>query len=340
MKKYFVKKTNVVAFSTLLIFSPLIADTKYTAAFLELGVSAKALSVGGAYAAQYGEASGYYWNPAGLGTVQGIELSAMYSSLYGNLTEPLANFNHLGASATLRGGGHFAINWIRFAVDEIPRYPDLKGESYGQRLTDPNLRPSGVALGYFKDTEDAVYFSFALNNQFNLPLGWLYLDLPIQLPVGVNFKWIRQRIFNSRASGLGLDIGAMIRFDMGQLWNTRWMSYFTFGISAIDLTQTVLTWNSDHEETIKRNVMPGISYDQPMPAHAGTLRFFWAHSSRYNTQHYGLEYDVKGIAIRCGLNDKNFSAGAGLKFWKLRIDYAFVTQDLGNSHRIGGAVIL
>lgn len=339
MKRWLVKKSKLVVWFMLLMVSSSLAGTKYTAAFLDIGVSAKALSLGGAYVAQHGESSGFFWNPAGLGTVVGTELCAMYSALYGSLAEPLANFNHLGASTTLPGGAHLAINWIRFAVDEIPRYPDLKGKSLGQRLTNPDLRPSGVALGYFKDTEDAVYFSFAKDNNFKLPLGWLYLDLPIQFPVGINFKWIRQRLFDSRSSGLGLDIGALLRFDMGLLWNTRWMGYFAFGVSAIDLTQTVLTWSTDHEETIERNIMVGASYEQPLPFKKSTLHFFWTHMSRYKgSQHFGIEFDAKGIALRCGLNDMSFSAGAGLRFWKLRIDYAFVTQDLGNSHRIGGAV--
>ena len=341
MKNTFEKILVIHVILTLLMVFPSMAETKYAAAFLDLGTSAKALSLGGAYAAQYGEASGYHYNPAGLGTIKGTELCAMYSSLYGSLSEPLANFNHIGAAINLPGGAHLGLNWVRFSVDEIPIYPELKGESYGQRLTESSLRPDGVALGYFMDIEDAFYFSFAMNNSFRLPLGWLYMDLPIEIPIGINLKWIRQRIHHAGSSGLGLDIGAMIRFDMGHLWNTRWLGHFSFGVSAIDLAETVLTWSAEYQESIERNVMLGASYEQPMPARAGTLRFFWTHASRYEgSQHYGLEYEVKGIAIRCGLNDGSFAAGAGLRIWKLRIDYAFVTQNLGNSHRIGGAVSL
>ncbi|MCL2064901.1 MAG: hypothetical protein FWG98_11110 [Candidatus Cloacimonetes bacterium] len=50
----------------------------------------------------------------------------------------------------------------------------------------------------------------------------------------------------------------------------------------------------------------------------------------------GLAWKYKDLTeIRLGIYDKNFSAGIGLNLFSFNIDYAFLTNNLGNTNRIG-----
>ena len=53
--------------------------------------------------------------------------------------------------------------------------------------------------------------------------------------------------------------------------------------------------------------------------------------------HLGLEYIYRSMfALRFGSNAGSFTAGAGISYWRLRLDYAYQGHDdLGNSHRVG-----
>jgi hypothetical protein len=55
--------------------------------FLKIGVGARAMGMGGAYASIAGDATALAWNPAGIGTINEIQLSAQH-------TEWVASLNH------------------------------------------------------------------------------------------------------------------------------------------------------------------------------------------------------------------------------------------------------
>ena len=44
------------------------------------------------------------------------------------------------------------------------------------------------------------------------------------------------------------------------------------------------------------------------------------------------------IFLRGGADVNDFTAGAGLKLYMVRLDYAFVGYELGNTHRLSAAV--
>ena len=52
--------------------------------------------------------------------------------------------------------------------------------------------------------------------------------------------------------------------------------------------------------------------------------------------HLGTELLYQSLfALRFGSNDGQFTAGAGLAYWKIKLDYAYQHHDLGNTHRVG-----
>ncbi|MCK5534022.1 hypothetical protein KAI68_02815, partial [bacterium] len=50
--------------------------------YLQYGVGARALAMGGAYSGLANEASAGYWNPAGLALMDEFEISSMYASFF------------------------------------------------------------------------------------------------------------------------------------------------------------------------------------------------------------------------------------------------------------------
>ncbi len=67
-------------------------------------------------------------------------------------------------------------------------------------------------------------------------------------------------------------------------------------------------------------------------------------NTRYGLEmNYGMEYNLGNLlSLRTGLQNSNFTAGAGLNVVFARgdselsflIDYAFLSHELGNTHRI------
>lgn len=317
------------------------AEGRYAGASMELGVGARPLALGGAAAAMINTGETFYYNPASLGLAQKAHVNFMYAPTFGSFSEPMANYNYIGGIYPMPGGGTVGMNWTRFAVDDIPLYPELKGSSFAERNKDLSLRPDGTTLGYIEDVEDVFYFSFAKTLESILPLGWWYGDLPITIPFGVNFKLLRQKLGTASASGMGVDAGIMIKFNLGTLVNQRQLGDFSFGFSTLDLTKTAIIWNTKHEDRIRRTYMFGMSYEQPLWIDGSSLNLYYTFMQKYGKQNLaGLEFAVRGVAVRLGRNNSGFTAGAGINWRRFFVDYAFVTNAFEDVHRISCSISL
>jgi len=136
---------------------------KYTADFLSIGGSTRASGLGGAFVAVSADGTAFLWNPAGIFGVS-KEIHGMAATQFGGFQNPLGRLDHLGITLPIYKTA-VAFNYVRFSVDDIPIYPELKGENIAQRLRDPALRPDGTPDGYLSDVEEAFIFSFVKNNQ-------------------------------------------------------------------------------------------------------------------------------------------------------------------------------
>lgn len=323
----------------LLILLPIrVSAGKYAASFLKIGVGARYLGFGGAGAAITGEVSSFYWNPAGLAAISGIKAQLMYASQFGGFGSALGSFQHGGIVLPLRGGAGIAVNWVRFAVDDIPVYPELEGRNIMQRLQNPAIRPDGTPTGYLQDSENAYFISFAKNNRFVLDLGWLYFRVPVEIPFGVNFKIIHTKLGDESASGIGFDFGAMIKFSLGDLFVNSPLGKFGLGFVLKDATKTSLSWSTRHRDSIEPEFNWGISYEQNLSALKSKLLFALGFSDIASG---GVEWQFyHKLFLRAGVKDRRFTAGAGLVLSLFRIDYAFSNHDLGFLHRISADVDL
>ncbi|HHS12833.1 MAG TPA: hypothetical protein ENN03_03575 [bacterium] len=316
---------------------PLSYSQKYTASFLDIGIGSRALGMGGAFSAVGGDGTAFYWNPAGAALIDHrLHITGMYGPQFGSIANPLGNFHFLGVAYSLPGGAAVGIQWIRLAIDDIPVYGRLQGDSYWDRLHDWTLRPSGEPEGMIQDTEDALFFTFALRNRFQMDLGWQYNRIRMEIPVGLNIKWIRQKLGEGEASALGLDFGTMMRIYLADFFNLDPLGVLTVAVHLQDLTRTTLSWNTRHQDTMPLNTRLGVSYTHWLKTWQGSIVLAYDRDNRWGLRHrWGLELGAfNRVHLRTGLDDGRFTCGAGLRIWRFQFDYAFLTHELDALHRI------
>jgi hypothetical protein len=325
------KKTIILLFlSGGLIF----AASKYTASFLELGVGARALAMGGSYVALSDDAYGNYWNPSGVAFLKNYQAAAMYADGF----DSFEKHHFINISAPIFGGATISVSWIRLSVDDIPRFEALNNT--------PNSRLFGVGEKYtqesqssFSSTSDAFLITFAKYQRLIWDLGWQYFELPVDFGYGINFKSINENILNNSGSGLGIDLGVIFRVELANVFNEEGYGDLYMGINAQDIVGTTITWdtNSKQKDEVERNFKIGFAYKQPLNFIQSQLTLTYDLNTKYEgTNHLGAEFLYNSLlAVRVGLNDGSFTTGAGLMLWKFGFDYAYQGHDdLGNTHRV------
>ena len=301
--------------------------------------------MGGAFSSVADDGTSFYWNPAGLGLLKGTQFSGMYAPQFGSIKNPMGSYHHVGMAQSLTGGAVIAVNWIRFAIDDIPVFSELSG-SYWDRLNNINLRPTGEPEGFISDTEDAFIFSFAKMNRWEADLGWEYHRARLEIPIGINIKWIRQKLGEGEASGIGVDLGFQFRLYLDRFFSIENLGIFSLAMFFQDLTKTTLSWNTKHKDTIPYHYRWGVSYQFPLPLNKHHLCIAYDHQANYDrSDHLGLEYtgfDV--LMLRAGsvkylhTGQQHISTGIGLQFWIFNVDYAFENHKLDDLHRISCSI--
>lgn len=324
-------------------------ETRYAGSFLELGIGARGMALGGAYVSVADDGSAFYWNPAGASILVRAEVSGMYASLY----KSLGKHYHVGFTRPLYGAGSISINWVRLGVTDIPNYQSdlLDSTSYSTRV-DESTRGgdweqyalTAPALGFADSYDDALFITLAKQNKIDVDFGWQYFVIPVTIPVGINIKLLRQSLFNNQGSGIGFDFGTMLRFGIDDLLDDSRLGKFSVGFALKDAWNTKMTWNTEsrHVDRIQRSWHLGSSYLQPFPKISGQLLLTYALRKKYESFHsFGMEYlYYNRLAVRFGLDDSRFTAGVGIKLSLFQIDYAFRSHDLGGSHRINTSLQL
>jgi len=313
-------------------------DTKYGGAFLELGIGPRALGLGSAYVALAEDGSGFYWNPAGMAFISDMQVSLMYADLFNSLE----NHSFASASVPIFGKAVITASWIRLAVDDIPEYNDndLGDHNRGQRYSDPEgIGLTDPALGNFTFANNAYFITFSKLSRWNADLGWQYFELPIDIAYGLNFKMLDIGLENQSGTGLGLDGGFRVSMGLDDLFADENYGRLSLGMSIIDLFQTTITWDtkSKQKDEIERSWRYGFAYEQPLLFIDSHILFIYDLNTQYDgSAHLGFEFDYKRtFAVRFGSNDGEFTTGAGLTYWKVKLDYAYQIHDLGNLHRVG-----
>ena len=316
-------------------------ETKYGGAFLELGIGPRALALGSAYVAQADDGSGFYWNPAGTAFLPRPQISVMYADLFNSLE----NHSYASLSLPIFGNTVISASWIRLAVEDIPRYEDSNIDfTRDQRYNNPEgIGLTANALGSFNFTNNAYYITFAKLARWNVEMGWQYFDLPIDFGYGLNFKMINMNLYDKSGSGIGLDAGVRLNMGLNDLFADDNFGYFSLGLGVYDLFNTSITWDTDskQKDKIERMWRFGFAFMQPMAFMNSQLFILYDLDTKYDGGwHLGTEILYQSLfALRFGSNKGQFTAGAGIAYWKIKLDYAYQLHDLGNLHRVSVAFL-
>jgi len=314
-----------------------IADTgigKYAGEFLALGVGARPLGLGGAYAALASDVSAGYWNPAGLARIDYPELMLMHAEHFGSLV----NHDYGAVAFPVGTSTSLGISLIRLGVDDIPDTRNAGIDASGNVTFDPNqfsrVDPSRVS--YFSSADWALFFTYARRHSENLTYG-------------ANLKLIRRELGDNNATGVGFDVG--IQYSP--------LERLMLGANLQDVTTTLVAWNSGRNDLISPTLKTGAAYtvDALGGRFTPVLDFDVMFENRRSSATFSLgpvSFDVQGgleyafrdlIAVRVGYSDvQQLTLGAGLSLPKLTVDYSFAkfdaTDQLGNTHRISVKFIL
>lgn len=308
---------------------------KYSNEFLSIGVGARAAGMGSAVVASVDDATGAYWNPAGL---MQIKDQAQVTLMHNEQFAGIVKHDYGTAAYKLNDKSVVAISVIRVGVDDIPNTLNLfqNGQLDYSRIKSFSSVDYGFVGSYAR--------SVGIEG----------------LTVGGNVKVIRRVVGEfANAWGFGFDLGAQYRYK-------KWMA----GVSLRDVTTTFNVWSytfSDQEKQVllqTNNQLPSNTLELTAPKTIlGLARKFylfkdkftilpevnteltfdgrknnWIQSKYFNVDpKIGLELGYKELVfLRGGM--MNFqtvqqidgkreisympSVGVGLKINNLSIDYA------------------
>ena len=331
-------KFTIYAILLILIIAPGAMAGEYAADFMRIGVGARALAMGGAFTALADDATSFYWNPAGLASVKKKVLHVDHVPMF----DGLAQYNTVNFSMGLNRNMSVGLSWIRHGEDDIPRYGELQGTRL-ERLTNPKFRSTGEPDGFFGNNENAFLFTFSRADYFDLlfNFGVNQYRIPLEFYIGISGKYILHNLDTYSGTGQGLDAGFMLRLVSDKYTKGQANSWFGIGATAFDLSRTSITWDTDskHHDLVQTIWQTGLAASHLMPfIRTRVTLTFDKEFGFYDDYRAGGEmtfFDL--LSVRGGYYMEKFSAGAGFSFRGYSIDYAFISHDLANTHRISGS---
>lgn len=313
---------------------------KYSNEFLNIGVGARALGMGGAQVSAARDVTSAYWNPAAL---MGIHHKYDFALMHSEYFAGVAQYDYLGFSTPIKSESQVAISLIRFGVDDIP---DTRF------LYDANGALNYNNIQFFNAADYALLLSYAR-------------DLSDHFKVGMNAKIIHRNVGKfAQAWGFGLDLGGIYIKDK-----------MTVGLMVRDITTTFNAWSHDAELVRQvyaqtNNEVPINSVEITLPRAISSISYDWKIGAQFNLltaldldmtfdgnrntvistsllsidPKFGLEAGFQNLAfLRAGVSNfqyskdfegeksLNFSPSMGIGVFlneRFQIDYAL--SDIGN----------
>lgn len=269
----------------------------YAGSFLDWGVGAKAIAMGKTFSAIADDGTALFWNPAGLEQMKSREFSAMHALIFEDRTEDYIAFTYPVSKFTISAG------WLHFGVSDIQERNEV-----------------GELVGHFGDSENAIMLGSGIS---------IYSAPAFKFNLGTTVKYFHHSLYNHHANGWGADLGSLF-----YLYRKGFIKHIGFAV-VIQNLGAKLKWNteSNHEEEVPITVRLGstINLNRLPIEFALDLE---KQRDRDIRIHLGAEYLWQMLALRAGLNHKQFTAGAGFVFtlskFDFIIDYAFTDDAISN----------
>lgn len=278
----------------------LFAQAGGAAAYLKMGLGAKAIGMGEAYVGVAEDGISAHWNPAGLSQLERPEASAMHADL--NLDR---KYEFLNYAAPHNDKITWAVSWIHSSIDGIERRAGNNDVGY----------LPGQLMGYFDDKE----------NSFAASMAWKSTE---KFSVGTSLKYLKHDLYQNSADGMGLDIGFLYKQNED----------FSVGLAVKEIGGS-LKWDtaSSRKDDVPLNTTLGFMY-RPIPK--VRMAFDINKIEDLDTKvNFGVEGKLsQNVCLRAGVHDGDLTAGLGFDMNDWSMDYAFEEQELGDIHRISGSI--
>jgi hypothetical protein len=315
----------------------------YTFDSLTFSVSARALGVGNAFTCYADDASAPFWNPAGLSRIGRSSLTTAYSDLFGSFRAGLVKYNFIAYAQKIQGIGAIGVSWMRVGVEDIPitgeDFIDVNGngklgdfqDKNGNGIKDPGelYIDMPIISGSFDSHDDAIFISYGIG-------------ITSRLSAGLTLKLLQQTIYNSMATGWGIDLGLSHTVWAKKGKNLSGETRLAFVLRDLG---THVRWDTPSRASFSRP----LSYTIGM---AGRIRLRSILSLELNADYRSDEREVwlgaelsifRLLFLRTGLYRRRPTFGAGfrvpLRDTSLRVDYAFTSHDeLGRSQMVAASL--
>lgn len=341
-------KYTLILTLSLLFTLPMMAQ-KYSNEFLSIGAGARAQGMGNAAIVTTQDAFSNYWNPAGIANItDDIQLAFMHAQWFAGI----GKYDYLSGVYPIHNENKdiqrsIGLSFIRFGIDNIPNTLSLYEDD--GTINYDNIKP-------FSAADYAFMFTYAQS---------IWVGDNADLFVGGNAKMIYRKIGPfANAKGFGLDLGLQyhrekwsVGLSMKDITNTfnAWSFNFTedeketlditgneIPISSLEVTRpTFVLGGAYHQRFGKIGILTEVDFKVTTDGKRNTLV---SGETLSMDPAFGLELDYKEIIyLRAGLNnfqkelDINLESGTtmaptlgmGIKFYSVRLDYAFT--DISNT---------
>lgn len=273
-----------------------IGDGGYPGSFLRTGAGARPLGMGGAFVALADDGTAAFWNPAGLGQLDKPQITSMVTRMSLDRTHHFVAYAHPFKSFAV-----VSFSWLNYGVTHIDGR-DLLGQPTGD----------------FSDAENAYLVSAGKK------MGRSFF-------IGGTLKLLNHRLADKKASGSGLDLGAMLRVG-----DTLRLGATIQNINAGIRWKTGSRLEEEYLTTTKLGVAlsPGVPW-------VNVVADVEMNEKQKTQYHLGVESWFKRMLVaRIGLNRSSFTAGGSvvvpMSAIHLELDYAFSPDILqqGGTHRV------
>ena len=299
------------------------------AAFLKVGVGARAIGMGSAVTALPNDVNQMFWNPAGMALKnQMLQASFSYNKWIADL-----NHNTAAVAYNWEGIGTIGIGFISFGLTGIEADRDIP--------LDPALKPFQVeenTSATYDYSDIALQLSYARHVIDNLSLG-------------ATVKYISQTIDGKSVTAFAIDFGSIyhigvLDWTIGARFNNLGsdLKYYdiAFGLPLSFSIGTALSPYSDDMGKLMIAVDAVKPQDGPQYFFTGgeyTFMNMISVRGGWKLNYSGT--DDGGTTSRAAINStiEGFSAGAGfftsLGNYSIKLDYAYTQMDiLDAAHRI------
>ncbi|UOE41670.1 PorV/PorQ family protein [Chryseobacterium suipulveris] len=330
------------------IFSDAQIVRKYSNEFLNIGAGARGLAMGGSVIVNQNDVYSPMWNPAGL---IGIDRDWQGAAMHAEYFESIAKYDYLAFAKPLDNkGGVFAISVVRLGVDNIlntTQMIDSEGNIDYDKITSFSQSDYAALLSYaFRPggnhrlsagvNAKVVYrnvgkfangfgFGFDLGLLYNADSGWSYGAVLKDATTTVNFWTVNQKELSAVVNGEEFNPAPKDKLELT-------MPKLNLGISRnyeINRDLELLPEAGINVDFAKTAALISTDFASITPYAGAELKFQDMIFVRVGLNRFQTVTDIENLKRKLSFQP---SAGIGIKYHGLTLDYAITNSGVGGSN--------